>query len=80
MARGRRFDMTDWLARYLLGPASVAHPHRRGRRANDAEVERESALRAEFVRVRDAAGRVYLVDRATADATGATRVDDEPGA
>ncbi len=77
MARGRRFDMTDWLARYLLGPASVAHPRRAGRRANEAEQERESALRSEFVRVRDASGRVYLVDRATAEATGATPLDDE---
>ncbi|WP_136518355.1 MULTISPECIES: hypothetical protein [Cellulomonas] len=76
MARGRRFDMTDWLARYLLGPASVAHPRRAGRSATEEERRRDSALRDEFVRVRDASGRVYLVDRATAEATGATPVDD----
>lgn len=67
MVRGRRekLDMTAWLAKYLLGPASVAPPQRPGRPATDAEREREQGLQAGFERVQDAAGRTYLVDRST---------------
>ncbi|TQL01822.1 hypothetical protein [Cellulomonas sp. SLBN-39] len=74
MVRGRRekLDMTAWLAKYLLGPASVAPPQRPGRPATDAEREREQGLQAGFERVQDAAGRTYLVDRSTRPAPGST--------
>lgn len=62
-----RFDMTAWLARYLLGPAQVTDPRRAGRRTTAAEQAREGELRGGFVRVQDASGRVYLVPRPADD-------------
>ncbi|GIG41248.1 hypothetical protein [Cellulomonas phragmiteti] len=59
--RKERLDATAWLARYLLGPAQVTDPRRRGRASTDAERAREGELRGGFERVRDASGRVYLV-------------------
>ena len=59
----QRFDMTAWLARYLLGPAQVTDPRRAGRGANEGERAREGELRGGFERVRDASGREYLVAR-----------------
>lgn len=62
-----RFDMTAWLARYLLGPAQVTDPRRAGRRTTAAEQAREGELRGGFVRVQDASGHVYLVPRSETD-------------
>ena len=61
--RKERIDATAWLARYLLGPAQVSDPRRRGRAATAEEQARDRELQGGFERVTDASGRVYLVPR-----------------
>lgn len=55
--------MTDWLARHLLGPAQVGDSREPARPATPDEQAREQELRSTLVRVQDANGRTYLVER-----------------
>ena len=75
-AGGENRRVTDWLARHLLGPAQVGNGREPMRRASDDERARERELRTTLVRVEDAHGRSYLVERAedaTPDASAAGR-------
>ncbi len=62
-ADGANGRVTDWLARHLLGPAQVGDGRAPVRPANDDERARERELRTSLVRVEDANGRSYLVER-----------------
>ncbi|CAM5782057.1 hypothetical protein [Cellulomonas persica] len=59
--------VTDWLARHLLGPAQVGDGREPVRPASADERARERELRTSLVRVQDASGRTYLVERSDAD-------------
>jgi len=61
MARTGR--VTDWLARPLLGPAQVGNSREPARPTTVEEQAREQELRSTLVRVQDASGRTYLVER-----------------
>jgi len=61
MARTGR--VTDWLARHLLGPAQVGNSREPARPTTVEEQAREQELRSTLVRVQDASGRTYLVER-----------------
>ncbi|WP_444664978.1 hypothetical protein ACT17Q_04920 [Cellulomonas sp. CW35] len=55
--------LTDWLARHLLGPAQVGDSREPARPTTEQEHAREQELRSTLVRVQDANGRTYLVER-----------------
>ncbi|UJP39641.1 hypothetical protein [Cellulomonas palmilytica] len=55
--------LTDWLARHLLGPAQVGDSREPARPTTEQEQAREHELRSTLVRVQDANGRTYLVER-----------------
>lgn len=62
MSEKRRRDATEWLLTYF-GPAQVGNIRGRRRALTDAERERDSQLRQEFVRVVGPDGRTFLVER-----------------
>lgn len=64
---GESGRVTDWLARHLLGPAQVGDGRAPVRPASEDERARERELRTSLVRVQDANGRTYLVERSDAD-------------
>lgn len=62
-----RLDLTAWLARYLVGPPQLGDVTAPRRPATEPEQARDEALRTEFVRVSDATGHTYLVERQVED-------------
>jgi len=60
---GRANDKREAALLSVFGPAQVGDPLAPDREVDEADRERDQALRTEFVRVTGPDGRAYLVER-----------------